>query len=168
MEESEGITLEYESRIEVLNAVIFCLKESHKSRTIFRKVGGFVYVISIIMSMEGCLSPKNQILYNRKDEENVFNLLRSVFTCLAVAMRYEPANAHFFNVEVLGFTNMRQGSNQGLNFTGHNFVETILKLGCFSSYDLSKVQRGYLKEIKPISSKPKDEVIATFDAIFNL
>ena len=167
MEASEGITFEYESRIEVLNAVIFCLKESHKSRTIFRKVGGFVYVISIIMSMEGCLSPKNQILYNRKDEENVFNLLRSVFTCLAVAMRYEPANAHFFNVEVLGFTNMRQGANHGLNFTGHNFVETILKLGCFSSYDISKIQRGYMKEIKPISSKPKDEVIATFDAIFN-
>ena len=43
----------------------------------YRKVGGFVYVVSVLMSMEGCLSPKNQALYNRRDEENLFLLLRS-------------------------------------------------------------------------------------------
>ena len=160
-------TVDYESRSEVINAIILCLKESHRSRTVFRKVGGFVYVVSVLMSMEGCLSPKNQVLYERKDEENVFNLLRSIFNCLAVAMRYEPANAHFFNVEVLGFTSNRQGFNQG-NFTGHNFVETILKLGCFSVGDgPSDLQNGLFKEIKPITTKPREEILATFSAIFN-
>ena len=32
------------------------LKESHKTRTAFRKVGGFVYVMSVLVSMEGALA----------------------------------------------------------------------------------------------------------------
>ncbi len=32
------------------------LKESHRTRTVFRKVGGFVYVMSVLVSMEGCLA----------------------------------------------------------------------------------------------------------------
>jgi hypothetical protein len=66
------MTEDYESRIEVINAIIFCLRESHKSRTIFRRVGGFVYIVSVLMSMEGCLSPKNHMMYKRKDEEKCF------------------------------------------------------------------------------------------------
>ena len=32
------------------------LRESHRTRTVFRKVGGFVYVMSVLVIMEGCLS----------------------------------------------------------------------------------------------------------------
>ena len=32
------------------------LRESHRTRTVFRKVGGFVYVMSVLVSMEGCLA----------------------------------------------------------------------------------------------------------------
>ena len=45
---TDEMTEDYESRIEVINAIIFCLRESHKSRTIFRKVGGFVYIVSAV------------------------------------------------------------------------------------------------------------------------
>ena len=123
-------------------------------------MGGFVYVISVLMSMEGCLSPRNLARYQRKDEENVFQLLRSVFTCLAVAMRYEPANAHFFNVEVLGFRTYVRG--QGLNdarTAGHNFVETILNLGCFSTDNKNILTKErLLRELQPVTLKPKDEI----------
>ena len=47
-----------------MNLFLFCLfqsllsvlRESHRTRTVFRKVGGFVYVMSVLVSMEGCLA----------------------------------------------------------------------------------------------------------------
>jgi len=36
--------------------VLSVLRESHRSRMIFRKVGGFVYVMSVLVSMEGALA----------------------------------------------------------------------------------------------------------------
>ena len=39
-----------------LQALLNVLRESHRTRMAFRKVGGFVYVMSVLVSMEGCLS----------------------------------------------------------------------------------------------------------------
>lgn len=39
----------------VFQALLTVLRESHRSRTVFRKVNGFVYVMSLLLSMEGCL-----------------------------------------------------------------------------------------------------------------
>jgi len=36
--------------------VLSVLRESHRGRMIFRKVGGFVYVMSVLVSMEGALA----------------------------------------------------------------------------------------------------------------
>lgn len=40
----------------LLQSLLQVLKESHKTRTAFRKVGGFVYVMSVLVSMEGALA----------------------------------------------------------------------------------------------------------------
>ena len=40
----------------MVQLVLSVLRESHRSRMIFRKVGGFVYVISVLVSMEGALA----------------------------------------------------------------------------------------------------------------
>jgi len=40
----------------LLQLVLSLLRESHRSRMIFRKVGGFVYVMSVLVSMEGALA----------------------------------------------------------------------------------------------------------------
>ena len=40
------------------------LKESHRTRTVFRKVGGFVYVMSVLVSMEGCLADPPKAPWN--------------------------------------------------------------------------------------------------------
>ena len=39
-----------------LQGFLYILRESHRTRTVFRKVGGFVYIVSLLISMEGCLA----------------------------------------------------------------------------------------------------------------
>ena len=39
-----------------LKSLLNTLRESHRTRTVFRKAGGFVYVVSVLISMEGSLS----------------------------------------------------------------------------------------------------------------
>lgn len=69
----------------------------------FRKVGGFVYVMSGLVSMDGCLGVKEDGKENAWlsiGRPDVLRLLHLVFNTLCVAMRYEPANAKFFQQEV--------------------------------------------------------------------
>ncbi|CAG0908500.1 unnamed protein product, partial [Cyprideis torosa] len=42
-------------KIDILKAVMTCLRESHRIRSVFRRIGGFVYVLSVLVSVEGCL-----------------------------------------------------------------------------------------------------------------
>ena len=78
-------------KVEVLRVVIACLKDSHRARAIFRRVGGFVYIISVLVSLEGVLSgvPREESRGSRclAEDKKVFALLRGVFTCLTTAMR---------------------------------------------------------------------------------
>lgn len=82
----------------------------------FRKVGAFVYVMSALVSMEGCLSVSRQEptadersptvtpeCWEALGLQNVLRLLQLIFNTLCVAMRYEPANAKFFQQEVCFF-----------------------------------------------------------------
>ena len=87
----------------LVNAVVVCLRESHRCRATFRKCGGFNSLLSIILSLDQCLSFKHsdQNCDSKDindDLSSILLLLRSVFNCLAVAMRFEPANAKFFQV----------------------------------------------------------------------
>lgn len=78
-----------------------CLRESHRTRTVFRKVGGFVYVMSVLVSMEGCLRGTELVPpWDQVPLSHVLGLLYTVFNTITVAMRFEPANAKFFHLEV--------------------------------------------------------------------
>ena len=71
------------------------LQESHRTRTVFRKVGGFVYVMSVLVSMEACFAdppkapwnigmcPKGNIL-----NENSCFLLSKFRFCRVTIIRY--------------------------------------------------------------------------------
>ena len=85
-------------KADILHTVIACLKESHRSRAVFRRVSGFVYIISVLVSLESSLADLPLEQKKFPDEKKVFTLLRAVFTCLTIAMRYEPANAKYFQV----------------------------------------------------------------------
>uniref|UniRef100_A0A1A9ZRS1 WAPL domain-containing protein n=1 Tax=Glossina pallidipes TaxID=7398 RepID=A0A1A9ZRS1_GLOPL len=55
-------------KIQILNMLLACLKDSHRTRTVFRKVGGFVYLTSIFVSLDGKLC--DDLADNKKEKEN--------------------------------------------------------------------------------------------------
>ncbi|XP_067008592.2 WD repeat and FYVE domain-containing protein 3 [Anabrus simplex] len=101
----------------ILKSLLMCLRESHRTRTVFRKVGGFVYVMSVLVSMEGCLSEQPSPPWDEIPRAQVLQLLHMVFNTVTVAMRFEPANAKFFHNEIC-LTSL---------------CDTLRLLGCFSS-----------------------------------
>ena len=98
-----------------VHALMICLRDSHRCRAIFRKAGGFNYLIAVLLTMDQSLT------FESGDDEDhaleILQQLRSVFTCLSVAMRYEPANASFFQLEVVSGSSLR---------------DAVSMIGCFS------------------------------------
>ncbi len=127
-------------KADILHVVIACLRESHRTRAVFRRVGGFIYIISVLVSLEGSLADRDV-----EKERKVFALLRGVFTCLTTGMRYEPANAKYFRVEMN---------------CGSSMVETIKLLGCFSNEDRP--------QLLPACKRPKAECRKAFQEIFTI
>ncbi|BFZ02583.1 hypothetical protein BsWGS_05621 [Bradybaena similaris] len=116
-----------ELKTHILKSLLSVLRESHRTRTVFRKVGGFVYVMSVLVSMEGCLSHPPKSPWDTVEKKDVLMMLKTVFSTLTVAMRFEPANAKFFASEV------RYDS----------LTEAVRLLGCFSnSVDIPAASDG--------------------------
>lgn len=84
----------------VLKSLLNTLRESHRTRTVFRKAGGFVYVVSVLISMEGSLSMPAKPPWDKVKRQEIFSILKTILNTLTVSMRYEPANAKFFETEV--------------------------------------------------------------------
>jgi hypothetical protein len=107
-------------KMDILKSLLTCLRESHRTRTMFRKVGAFVYIMSALVSMEGCLHPDpaqsaSSANWDALTPVEILRLLHLIFNTLCVAMRYEPANAKFFQQEICG----------------PSLCDTIRLLGCF-------------------------------------
>ena len=100
-----------------INALIICLRDSHRCRAVFRKAGGFNYLISVLLSMDQSLALSLEEAAGPIIMDILFQL-QSVFNCLSVAMRYEPANANFFQLEVVSGSSLR---------------DAISMIGCFSA-----------------------------------
>ncbi|XP_065351177.1 WD repeat and FYVE domain-containing protein 3 [Cloeon dipterum] len=128
---------------DILKSLLTCLRESHRTRTVFRKVGGFVYVMSVLVSMEGSLQNQLTDFWKGIKVSEVLSLLHLVFNTVSVAMRFEPANAKFFQQEICFST----------------LCDSIRLLGCFSS---QKTIPEMTKELPPASQKDEN----TFQKIF--
>ncbi|XP_076857169.1 WD repeat and FYVE domain-containing protein 3-like isoform X2 [Brachyhypopomus gauderio] len=107
---------ELQLKTDILRALLAVLRESHRTRTVFRKVGGFVYVTSLLVAMERSLGPRPSGSWERVNHNQVFELLHTVFCTLTAAMRYEPANSHFFRTEI----------------QYEKLADAVRLLGCFS------------------------------------
>ncbi|XP_055386714.1 WD repeat and FYVE domain-containing protein 3 isoform X2 [Condylostylus longicornis] len=107
-----------EFKIQILNMLLGCLKDSHRTRTVFRKVGGFVYLTSVFVSLDGKLNDGNNKnkKYNEINQYDLLLLLQMVCQTLVTAMRFEPANAKFFHHEICNAS----------------LVDTLKLLGCFT------------------------------------
>jgi hypothetical protein len=58
--------------------------------------------------MEGCLSSPPKQPWNKVSKYDIYSILKTIFHTLTVAMRYEPANAKFFETEVSLLTNKKK------------------------------------------------------------
>uniref|UniRef100_A0A8C4ZMQ7 WD repeat and FYVE domain containing 3 n=1 Tax=Gadus morhua TaxID=8049 RepID=A0A8C4ZMQ7_GADMO len=107
---------EMELKADILRALLTVLRESHRTRTVFRKVGGFVYVTSLLVAMERSLCQPPRQGWELANQNQVFELLLTIFCTLTAAMRYEPANSHFFRTEI----------------QYEKLADAVRLLGCFS------------------------------------
>lgn len=103
-----------ELKMQILKALLSCLRDSHRTRTIFRKVGGFVYVTSVFVSLDGKLG--DDMNGESKQIKDILHLLHLACQTLSTAMRFEPANAKFFQQEICNTS----------------LCNTLRLLGCFS------------------------------------
>ncbi|XP_068150456.1 LOW QUALITY PROTEIN: WD repeat and FYVE domain-containing protein 3 [Drosophila tropicalis] len=102
-----------EFKIQILNMLLGCLKDSHRTRTVFRKVGGFVYLTSVFVSLDGSMAQAQPGI----TQQDLILLLQIVCQTLATAMRFEPANAKFFHQEI----------------SSSSLCDTLRLLGCFGA-----------------------------------
>ena len=129
-------------RMDILRCLVGCLKESHRCRTVFRRVGGFVYLMSVLVGLEGSLSSPCSPVWKGVERRSVVGLLHQIFATLATAMRYEPANAKFFYQEIA------QAS----------LAQALRLLGCFS-------QESGLQQI---TKGPEQELLDSFQTVFSM
>ncbi|XP_078070095.1 WD repeat and FYVE domain-containing protein 3 isoform X4 [Mustelus asterias] len=108
---------ELQLKTDILTALLTVLRESHRTRTVFRKVGGFVYVTSLLVAMERSLSHEPKGVWEKVNSDQVFELVHTVICTLTAAMRYEPANSHFFKTEI----------------QYEKLADAVRLLGCFSN-----------------------------------
>lgn len=84
-------------KVEILGCLLACFRESHRARCNFRKAGGFLYLMSVLVSMEGLLKKQEITTFVLRDR---LLLVQLIFNSFALAMRFEPANAKLFHQEV--------------------------------------------------------------------
>lgn len=106
---------EVKLKSDVLDALLKVFDLDPKTREGFREVGGFVYVMSVLINMEGSLADPISTGWQNVKREEILNLLRTVFHVLTAAIQDDPANKNF----------MDEIRFQGLS-------DTIRLLGCFS------------------------------------
>lgn len=77
--------------------------ESHKVRTSFRKSGGYICLMTLLIHLENSLpsaSASNGEAADLNDKYHILRHISLIFRVITMSMRYEPANANYFLHEV--------------------------------------------------------------------
>ena len=184
--------IQYIFRRNILGCLVGCLKESHKCRTVFRRVNGFSYVIAAIICLEGSLSHEPVDTWKGTESRSIFLLLKDIFEVLAAAMRFEPANAKHFNEEV-SFASLARALRLLGCFTSHTEIEPCVALdfdaATYSNFEficakpvkeeetLDKLQARhdyccmiirFLYDLTIDNYKPKKQTVSNSSTEFNL
>ncbi|XP_028980419.2 WD repeat and FYVE domain-containing protein 3 isoform X4 [Esox lucius] len=138
---------ELQLKTDILRALLAVLRESHRTRTVFRKVGGFVYVTSLLVAMERSLCQPPRQGWEKANQNQVFELLHTVFCTLTAAMRYEPANSHFFRTEI----------------QYEKLADAVRLLGCFSEAKKLGATSVFPSNAQPFMRLLEDEGVAAGD-----
>lgn len=74
------------------------LLESHKVRIMFRRSGGYICLMTLLLQLENTLNVDDSVLGT--DKKYMLDHITHIFRVLALSMRYEPSNARYFLLEV--------------------------------------------------------------------
>ncbi|VDN02986.1 unnamed protein product [Thelazia callipaeda] len=87
----------------LMKSLLCALRESHKVRLMFRRAGGYLCLMSLLVNLEGKLScrasEQNPAMFNGGITK-ILKFIEIIFKVLAISMRYEPSNARYFSNEV--------------------------------------------------------------------
>ncbi|CAJ0936217.1 unnamed protein product, partial [Mesorhabditis belari] len=88
--------------VDLLKCVLGVLRESHKVRVLFRRVGGYLALISMLLGLEGVFGSEESAKDAQSQQEKsvYLDFIHLVFKVLTLSMRFEPSNARYFFVEV--------------------------------------------------------------------
>lgn len=136
-----------ELKMQILKVLLSCLRESHRTRTIFRKVGGFVYVTSVFVSLDGKLIDNENDTDNTGEIMDALHLLHLACQNLSTAMRFEPANAKFFQQEICNTS----------------LCDTLRLLGCFS---ITTTASNNIEANTSCSNIPNEDAKRYFHSLF--
>lgn len=85
------------------------LLESHKVRVMFRRSGGYICIMTLVLHLENVLYSmslkflgidRREFDLNENSIRQILNHISLIFRVLTVSMRYEPSNAKYFLTEV--------------------------------------------------------------------
>ncbi|KAL5107634.1 WD repeat and FYVE domain-containing protein 3 [Taenia crassiceps] len=159
-------------RIEVLRLLCNVLRDSHRCRTIFRKCNGSVRIIHQLVLLNGCLSPsdESETVLGADKKCQLTLLIKGVIAVLTIAMKFEPASAKHFVVE-LQFESLEQA----LRLLGCFNKETVIFTASTSavspncqssSLDDSTVTSNSGDSTSEISPNLDDRLLAIFRSAF--
>ena len=115
----------------IFKVVVSILRQNHRCRSMFRRVAGFVYTVSILVQLEGALSDQPKEPWNTVKTTDILVLVRLIFSTLTIVMRYEPANARHFAVEV----------------KYSNLSKAVRQLGCFRTDDKISINETVIQHV---------------------
>uniref|UniRef100_A0A915E805 WD repeat and FYVE domain-containing protein 3 n=1 Tax=Ditylenchus dipsaci TaxID=166011 RepID=A0A915E805_9BILA len=116
----------------VLKLFTSVLLESHKVRIMFRRSGGYICLMTLLLHLEGSLLPG-------KEHSQTLQYISLIFHVLTVSMRYEPSNAKYFLTEVRP-----------------NIINSILRsIGCFSEVSKVNVEHKVWEQVVLDKSRDK-------------
>jgi len=104
-------------KTDILNSMLRIFSMNAQTRTIFQEESGFVYVIAVLVSLEGSLADPAIGCWGNVSRTAVLELIWTIFQVLTASMKDEPRNRVIFIDEV--------------RFKG--LTETLKLLGCFST-----------------------------------
>jgi hypothetical protein len=84
--------------MKILNMFGSILLESHKVRIMFRRSGGYICLMTLLLQLENSLGADGDALTEEK--KLLLEHITLIFRVLTLSMRYEPSNARYFLLEV--------------------------------------------------------------------
>ncbi|VDM30874.1 unnamed protein product [Hydatigera taeniaeformis] len=159
-------------RIEVLRLLCNVLRDSHRCRTIFRKCNGSVRIIHQLVLLNGCLLPSDEAeaILGMDKKCQLTLLIKGVIAVLTIAMKFEPASAKHFVVE-LQFESLEQALRLLGCFNKETAIfsaptSSVLPKCQPSSLDDSTVTSNSGDAAGEISPNLDNHLLATFRAAF--